>query len=69
MDPVKGICIGPNCRDYEKVRRFREIFGDARIDSFYSDSDHDAPLARLAERAFMVKNGQISEWSLEKEMV
>ncbi len=69
VDPVKGICLGPNCRDYEKVKRFREIFGDTRIDSFYSDSDHDAPLARLADRAYMVKNGQITEWILEKEMV
>ena len=69
VDPLEGTCLGPNCRDYEKVRRFREAFGDAHIDSFYSDADHDAPLAALADKAYMVKNGEITEWVLDTEQV
>ena len=65
VDPVTGQCLGPNCRDEEKVRRFREEFGDAKVDCFYSDSDHDAPMARLAEKAFMVKDGEILDWKLD----
>jgi phosphoserine phosphatase len=43
----------------EKLRAYRERFGDAPIDEFYSDSRRDAPLAALAKRAFIVKKGGI----------
>ena len=62
--PATGECLGPNCRDEEKVRRFREVFSDTQIDDFYSDTEHDAPLARLAKRAFLVKDGEPAEWVL-----
>ena len=64
VDPKTGRCLGPNCRDEEKVRRFREIFGDAEIDDFYSDTEHDVPLAILAKRAYLIKNGTITDWIL-----
>ena len=64
VDPGTGRCLGPNCRDEEKVKRFREAFGDAVIDEFYSDEEHDAPLAKLASKAFLVKEGNIKEWIL-----
>ena len=64
VDPKTGKCLGPNCRDEEKVRRFREAFGDARIDSFYSDTEHDLPLAKIADKAYMVKEGKVTEWKL-----
>ena len=62
VDMKTGECLGPNCRDEEKVRRFREVFGDVEIDDFYSDSQHDIPLARIAKRAFLVKDGKITDW-------
>ena len=41
VDAKTGEFLGPNCRDEEKVKRFREAFGDAVIDEFYSDEEHD----------------------------
>ena len=57
-----GIYRGKNCHGAEKVRRFREIFGDAKVNGFWSDSRSDAPMAALAEHAFLVRNGIPEPW-------
>lgn len=62
MDPKSGRIQGPNCKGEEKVRRFRERFPEGRIEKFYSDSLTDAPLAALAEEAFLVKGGTLRPW-------
>lgn len=62
VDMKTGKTQGLNCHDQEKVRRFREIYGDAKIENFYSDSLHDSPLAMLAEKAWLVKGDSISPW-------
>lgn len=44
-----GAIIGLNCRDEEKVRRFRECFPKAVVHDVYSDSlRHDRPIFSLA---------------------
>ena len=68
VDPKTGKTIGLNCHGEEKVRRFREVYGDAQIDEFYSDSLHDTPLAKEAKRAFLVKKDEILPWPFEKDM-
>lgn len=67
MDPHSGRIEGKNCRDAEKIRRFREAYGDAQIDDFYSDSDLDLPLAKLSKRAFKVTGGKVVEWFFERD--
>ena len=62
MDPCTGKILGWNCHDTEKVRRFREAYPDAQVEDFYSDSLSDAPMAHLAERAFLVRNGNRMPW-------
>ena len=62
MDPYSGKIQGPNCHDTEKVRRFRLEYPEGKIDSFYSDSLSDSPLAELAEQAFLVKKGSLQPW-------
>lgn len=62
MDRHTGIISGENCHDEEKVTRFRAMFPEERIENFYSDSLSDAPLARLAEKAWLVKKGVLSPW-------
>lgn len=62
MDRHTGKITGTNCHDREKVRRFREEYPDARVDEFYSDSLHDAPMAAIAGRAFLVKRGAPAPW-------
>lgn len=62
MDIKTGTFDGENCYGLEKVHRLYATFGTANIDDFYSDSVSDAPMARLAKRAYFVKNGKITRW-------
>ena len=62
MDPYTGRIYGRNCHDTEKVRRFREQYPDALVEQFYSDSLSDAPMAELAQQAFLVKRDEIVPW-------
>lgn len=51
-----------NCYGEEKVRRFRELYPDARVDSFYSDSLSDTPMALLADESFLITPDGILPW-------
>ena len=62
VDPNTGRFEGKNCHGKEKVRRYRERFGESRPESFYSDSRSDEPMAKLARKAFLVKKGRIRAW-------
>lgn len=62
VNPENGKYDGANCYGKEKVRRFCEMMPEAKIDEFYSDSYSDEPLARLAEKAYVVKKNEIKEW-------
>lgn len=65
MDIHTGKIIGRNCHDEEKVRRFREQYPDAAVEEFYSDSLSDAPIARLAEKAWMVRGQERVPWPIK----
>ena len=62
VDKHTGVFSGLNCHGEEKVRRFRKVFPDAQIEDFYSDSYSDDPLARIAQRAILVKGDQLLPW-------
>ena len=62
MNQRTGKIIGENCRGEEKVKRFRELYKDQQIDQFYSDSESDTPLKKLAVIAYLVKKNQIIDW-------
>lgn len=62
MDPGTGRIEGRNCKGEEKVRRFLELYPQGKIRRFYSDSLTDAPLAAMAEEAFLIKKGVLSQW-------
>ncbi|MBR2067152.1 MAG: HAD-IB family phosphatase [Solobacterium sp.] len=62
VDIHTGKYYGLNCHGEEKVRRLKEKYPDARIDSFYSDSYSDSPLAKLAKEAYLVKGDQLEKW-------
>ncbi len=66
VDKRTGLFLGPNCHGREKVSRFRARFPGGRIDEFFSDSRSDAPLAELAEKAWLVKGEKLTEWSVER---
>lgn len=61
VDIKTGKYTGINCYGEEKVRRFHEKHNE-RIDSFYSDSRSDQPLADIAKDKYIVKGGTIVPW-------
>ena len=63
VDRRTGRFSGPNCHGEEKVRRFREVFPEAKVEEFYSDSHSDDPLARLADVAWLVKGERLLPWN------
>lgn len=65
MDEKTGKIVGINCHDHEKVRRFYEEYPGAHTEEFYSDSLTDSPMARIADRAFLVDHGSLSPWPAE----
>jgi phosphoserine phosphatase/putative flippase GtrA len=69
IDPKTGAYNGKNCWGDEKARRFKDIYPNAKIDRFYSDSYSDAPLAGIAHQSFMVKGDDIVPWQAAKESV
>lgn len=62
MDEKTGEITGINCHDHEKVRRFNEEYPGAHTEEFYSDSLSDSPMARIADKAFVVDHGRLSPW-------
>ena len=62
VSPADGKTTGENCYHAEKVRRFREIFPSEKIDTFYSDSYSDEPLALLADKAYIVDGKELIPW-------
>lgn len=57
-----GKFLSKNCQGAEKVVRFEEIFSEAEIEAFYSDSKSDTYMAKLATKAFLIKNNWIIDW-------
>ena len=66
VDKHTGETEGENCHGEEKVRRLHEAFPDVEIAEFYSDSQSDAPLARIADTAFLVKGQELLPWPTEQ---
>lgn len=62
VDARSGKYSGENCRGEEKVRRLEAEYHITRIDDFYSDSKSDLPLAQIADRAFLIVNGNPVKW-------
>jgi phosphoserine phosphatase len=64
VDKYTGSYSGLNCDGDEKAKRFKQQFPNGKPDSFYSDSDSDLPMARLARVAYKVKGSEIYKWDL-----
>ena len=57
-----GKFLSKNCQGVEKVVRFKELFSEAEIEAFYSDSKSDIYMAKLVTKAFRVKKNSIMDW-------
>lgn len=62
IDRDKIKFLSPNCWGEEKVVRFKKEFNPEELEEFYSDSLSDTPMARLAQRAFIVKGEKLLPW-------
>ena len=63
VDSKTGKYEGLNCWGEEKVRRLKEQTGITHCSKFFSDSHSDTPLAKIADEAFLVKDGKIIPWN------
>jgi len=67
VHPHTGKYTGINCHGAEKVSRLFEKFPEnIIINNFYSDSYSDTPLARLAEKSYLVKGSNMTQWDFSK---
>ncbi len=65
VDKKTGKYEGENCWGEEKVCRFQAQMPNAVIESFYSDSRSDTPMAKLATgKSYLVKGNDLIEWDL-----
>ena len=66
VDVQTGAFLSENCKGEEKVRRFREKYPYESVDQFYSDSFSDLPMAKIAEKSFLIHNGCLKPWNTRK---
>jgi len=64
VDCKTGKFTGLNCYGPEKVVRFYEVFPNQVVEEFYSDSYSDDPMAKIAKKAFLVKQDQVVDWDI-----
>lgn len=60
VDPVNGV-INKICYKDEKVRMYKEKFGDTPIDEFYTDSISDKPMMDYSENVYWVDESHITQ--------
>ncbi len=66
VDEATGKFTGENCYGEEKAARLREEYGTIEVEKFYSDSESDLPLARIAKCSYFIRKGQIEKWMTEE---
>lgn len=62
VDKHTGKYTGENCWGEEKVNRLYEKLPDVKCEEFYSDSLSDTPLARLADKAMIIRGNELIAW-------
>lgn len=68
VDKHTGIYSGSNCYYDEKVNRFYQQYPHDKIEKFYSDHYSDEPLAKIAQKAYIVSGNKITDWNYNKHI-
>ncbi len=56
-----------NCHDYEKIKRFEEIYKNKKINKFYTDSiKADRAMLEYSQIGYIVKGNDVRRWENEK---
>lgn len=63
VDKNTGKIDGEVIYGEEKVTFFRDVFGNKPIIRFFGGSKADAHIAKIADRAYVIKNGRPAMWS------
>ena len=63
VDPATGKFIGENNYGAEKLKRLMADLGIDAVDSFYSDSLSDTPMAQIAQQSYIVRQGVLTPWN------
>ena len=58
IDPDKREMVYFNFGE-NKAKRYKEVYGDTPIESFYTDSFNDKPLMKLADTVYIVEKGRL----------
>ena len=66
LNPDTGLYEGERCHGEGKVRALLAAYPGAEIEAFYSDSQSDTPMARLARRAYLVEGERLTDWPVSK---
>ena len=66
VDKKTGAYTGKNCFGEEKVNRFKKAFPESTIDTFYSDSLSDEPLASISKHAVLVEGELLKPWPIKE---
>jgi len=53
------MCVARLCFRSNKLKRFREVYGDEGIERLYTDSYNDRALMDISEQVYIVKKGRI----------
>ena len=54
-----GRVIGKNCKGEEKIKEFKKLFPNEKVECAYSDSHVDIPMLEYARRAFVVEDDEL----------
>lgn len=65
MDKKSGKLLGKFNYAAEKVKRFREVFGDVEPECFFSDSESDRFMAEISKSAIKVIGNDLIEWRVK----
>lgn len=57
---ANGLVCGKHCYGEEKVRYYKQRFGETPLQAFYSDSLSDLPMLQLAQRGYLVQGEKIT---------
>ena len=67
FDKKCGTIDGANCKGNEKVNRLNDLFKIYEVNSFYSDSYSDIPLASIAINPYFINTDKVTKWNFNEK--
>ncbi len=55
----EGKIIGKNCKGEEKIKAFKKLFPNIKVDNAYSDSHVDIPMLEYSKKSYVVEGNDL----------